>query len=94
VLDLDRVFHVLDGKVAPDYQQGLGAAIRETMARRDGTMQCESDYFRARWFKNRALHLWMKRADLVERANRLIAEHFGETLGAGPDVAQQRRNAA
>lgn len=29
--DLDRVFHVLDGEPAPDYQQGLCAAMRTGM---------------------------------------------------------------
>lgn len=83
--DIDRVMHVLDGKPAPDHQQGLCAALRTlTYSRgRDVGTTCESDYWRARIFKNGNIHLWPKRADLLERANKIIAEHFGAVVPAG-----------
>lgn len=98
VRDVDRVMHVLDGKPAPDYQQGICAAMRDAMhnGRGEPLWTAETEYFRAKWFKNGNVHLWFKRADLVERANKLIAEHYGEALGAGPDAASAtaRRRAA
>ncbi|MDE2344399.1 MAG: DUF4942 domain-containing protein [Betaproteobacteria bacterium] len=89
--DLDRVFHVLDGEEAPDYLQGLCAAMREAM--RDGgkTWEVETPYFRVKWFKNGNAHLYFLRDDLVQRANRMIAEHYGLAVGAAPDVADKRR---
>lgn len=36
-------------------------------------------------------HLWCLRSDLLRRANRLIAEHFEEALGASPDAAGARK---
>jgi uncharacterized protein DUF4942 len=76
--------HVLDGKETPDYQQGILAAIRTAIAAKERT--AETEYFRVNWFGNGNAHFYPLRADLVERANKLIAEHFGEALGAGPDA--------
>ena len=84
--DMDRCFHVLDGKGTPDYQQGLCAAFRTSLNARDGSREFETPYYRVRRFQNGNAHLWFKRPDLVERANRLIADHYGEALGAGPDA--------
>jgi hypothetical protein len=83
--DLDRVMHVLDGKPAPDRNQGLCSAMDSlTYSRgRDAGTIAESDYWRIRIFKNGNVHLWAKRADLLERCNRLIAEHFGNVVPAG-----------
>ena len=82
--DLDRCFHVLDGKPAPEYQQGLCAAFRTSLAKKDGNNEFATEYYRVRWFKNGNAHLWFLRSDLVERANRMIADHFGEALGVRP----------
>lgn len=82
--DIDRCMHVLDGKPAPDHQQGIRAAIRTGLASQ--ATEATSDYFRVRWFKNGNAHFYPLRADLVRQANKLIAEHFGEAIGAGPDA--------
>ena len=90
--DVDRVMHVLDGKPAPEYQQGIAAALRTAVhawKRSGDPMECETEYWRLVFFKNGNGHLYPKRQDLVERANKLIAEHFGEVLGAGPDAARR-----
>lgn len=84
VRDMDRCMHVLDGKETPDYQQGILAAIRTAIAAKERA--ASSDYFRVNWFGNGNAHFYPLRSDLVERANKLIAEHYGETLGAGPDA--------
>lgn len=77
--DLDRIMHVLDGKPAPEYQQGFCAAMRQSMAA--GSRECETPYWRARWFQNGNMHLWATRRDLLNRANLLIAEHYGAVVG-------------
>ncbi|MDE2103947.1 MAG: DUF4942 domain-containing protein [Patescibacteria group bacterium] len=83
VRDIDRCMHVLDGKPAPDYQQGILAAIRTAL--QNGSAEARSDYFRVRLFRgNGNAHFYPLRTDLVEKANRLIAEHFGDALGAAP----------
>ena len=87
--DVDRCFHVLDGKPAPEYQQGICAAIRTELAKREGN-EAATEYFTVRWFQNGNAHLRFKRQDLVEKANKLIAAHFGETIGMSANAAQHR----
>lgn len=77
--DLDRVMHVLDGKApAALGTEGLLGALHA----KDGSLKAETPYWRARWFKNGNLHLYPLREDLRERANRMIAEHFGQAVPA------------
>ena len=92
--DLDRVFHVLDGEPAPEYSQGLCAAIREAVRTDLEIREVETPYFRAKLFKNGNAHLYFLRDDLVRRANLLIAEHYGAVVGAAPEVAPKRRGTA
>lgn len=88
--DIDRVMHVLDGKPAPDYQQGLCSAIREAMfADRQNGQTIETPYWKVRYFKNGNIHLWPLRKDLHDRANKIIAEWYGETLGAGHEAKKK-----
>ncbi|MEE9481791.1 DUF4942 domain-containing protein [Methylobacterium ajmalii] len=88
--DIDRVMHVLDGKPAPDRGQGLeGKMAEHTYGRgRDKGTTGESEYFRFRLFKNGNIHLWPRRQDLLDRANKIIAEHFGMVLAAGRDARE------
>lgn len=92
IKDVDRVMHVLDGKQAPDYQQGICAALRQAISdfRGSGLMECETEYWRLKFFKNGNGHLFPKRKDLVEKANKLIAQHYGMVVGAAPDVATKK----
>ena len=88
--DIDRVMHVLDGKPAPDRGQGLeGKMAEHTYGRgRDKGTTGESEYIRFRLFKNGNIHLWPRRQDLLDRANKIIAEHFGMVLAAGRDARE------
>lgn len=79
---VDRCFHVLDGKPGPEYQQGACAALRSAIQQL-GVSSVETDYFAIKWYGNGNAHIRFRRADLVEKANKLLAEHFGETLGQG-----------
>jgi len=78
--DIDRVFKVLDGqKHAP---RALEVAINAAMT--NGSGLYEDDYFKVRGFKNGNGHIEFKRADLLDKANLLIHEHYkGRALGGG-----------
>jgi predicted RNA methylase len=93
VRDVERTFCVLDGKPQPDYSAGIVGAI-DTARRAQGwgaaAFEAETDYFRAKGFKNGNIHLWFKRDDLLSRVNQLLAAHYGAALGAAPDVAEKR----
>lgn len=85
VRDIDRCMHVLDGKPSPEYQEGILAAIRTAIQARQ--QEAKTEYWRVRLFYgNGNAHFYPLRDDLVRKANLLIAQHFGETLGAGPSA--------
>lgn len=78
LIDLDRVFHVLDGKTPPE---GSTAADVLYFALKEKKTTAETPYFTARIFPgNGNVHLKFTRAELVKRANDIIAKHFGATL--------------
>lgn len=77
--DLDRVFHVLDGKPEPDHRSSAGRAL-ESLARQKTTGASDMPYFSARWFKNGNAHLTFLRPDLVDKMNLVIAKHYPGAL--------------
>ena len=94
--DVDRIMHILDGgKVIEGWYSPLVARLSNDVRGssisgiRPGSVTTE--YWHVKWFKNRNMHLYPLRKDLVRRANRLIAEHFGEAVGEGPDAAGARQ---
>lgn len=95
--DVDRVMHVLDGKKAPEYSQGIQAAIESDMQGwgsngRRGKGEVTTPYWRAKYFKNGNLHLFPLRRDLLDQCNRIIAEHFGLVVPAHRDVRDPTPN--
>jgi len=85
--DVERAFAILDGKV-PD----PGALVKAMEASRTGRMErqqsyVETPYFRVRCFQNGNAHLWFRRDDLVDKANQLLADYYGEVLPDAPDEA-------
>lgn len=71
--DIDRVFKVLDGK--KHNARELSVAMNDAFKKKQ---PYEDDYYMARAFKNGNLHLTLKRGDLVEKINTIIAKHYGE----------------
>ncbi len=89
ITDIERVFAKLDG-VAPD-PHGLLHAIEMSRGAGFGCRQSEVEtaYFKIRGFKNGNAHLWFTRDDLVVKANKIIADYYGEVIpDAAPEDAQ------
>jgi hypothetical protein len=86
LIDLDRIFHVLDRKKPPE----AGNIADLIMARfRAGYSTFEGQYFEGRMFHgNGNLHMKFKRQDLLDVANGLIAKHYGEVI---PDNRRSNR---
>ena len=80
--DIERVFFILDGRPAPTSWYGITQKVRNERAGRSSAHQScvESEFFRVRCFKNGNAHIWFQRDDLVERANKVLAEYYGEVL--------------
>jgi hypothetical protein len=70
ICEIDKAFHLLDGKGVPDgYVTPLADAIG-----RDDTRTGETDYFAFKKFKNGNLHLEIRRDDLLAKFNQICAE--------------------
>lgn len=78
--DVDRVMHVLDGKA---YDRQAETSLLSAIHADKNAGECETPYWRAKWFQRGTLHLYAKSDDLRARANRIIAEHYGAVVG-GP----------
>lgn len=90
--DIERAFFILDGQHPPAHYAGIVAAVDE---RRRGSTRAhqsviESDFFRLRIYKNGNCHVWFRRDDLVRKANRQLAEYYGEVLADGTDAGEDR----
>ncbi len=85
LFDVERVFRVLDGQPVVDRYAGIVGLC--DAHRRQRPFEVESEYFRVVAYKNGNAHVWFKRADLVKQVNKLLAEYYGDTLGAAPDCA-------
>jgi hypothetical protein len=90
LIDIERVFLVLDGKKATDKYTGVIDVITEGRRGGFGIRQSEheGDYFKIRIFKNGNAHLWFSRDDLVLKVNKLLANYYGEVLGYGHDTEE------
>ena len=87
--DLDRAFHKLAGKPWTVRADDIAAD-----AMKKGETECETPFFRLRWFKNGNLHVWMKDRKVVDDANRLLGLHYGARLGWMHKHPDDRRGAA
>lgn len=77
--DIDRVFQTFDGKqfMSRSLESAMNAVFEK------GEVY-ESDYYRAKAFKNGNMHLEFKRLDLLEKVNEEIAAFYAD--GALPDA--------
>ena len=76
--DLDRIFHLLDGKPPKDHLMDAAAVVGRVQSKPD---EVETDYMTFKLCANGNLHIGLKRPDLVTSINRIIAEHKGAVLG-------------
>ncbi|WP_372397071.1 DUF4942 domain-containing protein [Azospirillum sp. HJ39] len=90
--DLDRIFHLVDGK-APKDHRGDAAAMVSQMSRQQHGGTVETDYFEIRTFKNCNVHVRFRRPDLVAKVNQIIADYFGAALAHETRGARRRRAA-
>lgn len=85
LIDVERVFSVLDGHSEGSFQSALDQLSMRKVRGAAGGAQSEHEtpYFRIRAYKNGNAHLWLTRHDLVEKVNKLLAEYYGEVIADG-----------
>lgn len=76
--DIDRIFKTLAGEKFKSHE--LIAAMGAQWQESDELYECE--LYKARGYKNGNIHLEFKRADLLLKANEIIAQWYGATLGS------------
>ena len=69
LINLDNVFHLLDGKGSIKYPDDLVTAIKTAI--RENRWDVETEYFRCKWHKKQSMHITFKRLDLVRELNRI-----------------------
>lgn len=74
--DLDRVFRTLAGEPYQPY--ALEGRLLTVF--RAGADTFEDEVLKVRGFKNGSLHVCIKRQDLLDRANRIIADYAGAVI--------------
>jgi hypothetical protein len=79
--DIDRVLKTLDGKkhIPRELHCAIDAAMKECAAK-DLPYIYENDYLKVKGFKNGNCHMEFKRADLLEKINDAIAQHYGDNV--------------
>jgi len=81
--DLERIFHLLDGRPAPEARHVISMKLSHFMMDHRGfNRYLEHPYFDLKWFKKGSLHVVFKREDLVGKMNRILAKHFPDALPA------------
>lgn len=81
--DLERMLHLLDGKPIPDNRADIARHLDEHISRQKmKAVVYEDDYFTIKYFQKGSAHITMKRPDLVEQLNDIIARHYPGALAA------------
>lgn len=82
--DLERVFRVLDGKEELPHTQSLAAAYGHYVVKNTNkeVWVDAGGYFKLKGFKKGTLHIEFLRPDLVDEANRIIADAYPNALPA------------
>lgn len=84
--DLDRVMAILDDQKFDTQLDAVSMLSKACGERRYGSgepVDCETRYFKLRVYKKGSMHVTPKRKDLITKANKLLAQHYGETLPDG-----------
>ncbi|CAI2533717.1 Uncharacterised protein [Serratia ficaria] len=78
--DLAKPFYLLDGKNVPDFRVGHGAQFLDHFNANGFSGFFDGMYFSVRVFKKGSAHITLKRLDLVDKLNDIVAKHFPAML--------------
>ncbi len=90
LIDVERALQILDGQTARAFYGGIVATIDRE---RENSWQArqsehEGEFFKIRIFKNGNAHLWFTRKDLLNKANKILGEWYGEVIGDGAQAEE------
>ncbi len=77
--DLDRMLNLLDGKPVPENRNDLSVRL-DTHIRKQHASVFEDEYVEIRYFQKGTGHIIIKRSDLIDKMNEIVARYFPATL--------------
>ena len=91
LIDVERVFSVLDGHSDRSFTSGIQAIEESRRGKGMNPAQSyvETEYFRFRGFQNGNCHVWFRRDDLVEKVNAILGKYYGEVLPDDTDGSRE-----
>lgn len=80
ISDLDRIFHILDGKSPKDGSCDAAAIVRQAVGWQPKRAEVSTNYMSFKLYENGNAHVRFLRQDLLDEANRMIAMELGDVL--------------
>ncbi|KNC92734.1 DUF4942 domain-containing protein [Trabulsiella odontotermitis] len=80
--DLERMLMILDGKPIPDNRADVTRRLGDYIHENRHSNRYEDEMFAIKYFQKGSAHITMKRPDLVEQLNDIIARHYPGMLAA------------
>lgn len=76
LVDLERMLYLLDGKPVPDNRGDISVRLMEYIRDNPRQQSYEDELFGIRYFQKGTAHVILKRLDLVEKMNDIVAKHY------------------
>lgn len=80
--DLERMLMILDGKPIPDNRADVTRRLGDHIHENRHNNRYEDEMFAIKYFQKGTAHITLKRPDLVEQLNDIIAKHYLGMLAA------------
>jgi len=80
--DLERMLMILDGKPIPDNRADVSRRLGDHIHENRHSNRYEDEMFTIKYFKKGTAHITMKRPELVDKLNDIIAKHYPGMLAA------------
>ncbi|HEF0099542.1 TPA: DUF4942 domain-containing protein [Citrobacter youngae] len=80
--DLERMMMLLDGKPIPDNRADVTRRLGDHIHENRHSNRYEDEMFTIKYFQKGTAHITMKRPDLVDKLNDIIAKHYPGMLAA------------
>ena len=76
LVDLERMLTLLDGKPLPDNRSDIACRLSDHIGQQRTSVVYEDELFRIKYFQKGSAHIVLKRPELIERLNDIIARHY------------------
>lgn len=76
LVDLERMLTLLDGKTLPDNRADIACRLSDHIGQQRTSVVYEDELFRIHYFQKGSAHIVLKRPELIERLNDIIAKYY------------------